>query len=352
MKKKTIKRQLLTLLLSIFVVLSFVKYYSLLHEAQGIIGLVNVQKTGNTLTITATAGSGGSLSAGTYYFRVATISTFSPLSISQTASCTVSASGKCTIAWTPHANAVGTDYRIYYGTTAAQVADGASSNYFTGTSISNNSASLVVSTTAGATSANIPTGYNTATTDFFGRSGSAYVLGSGVNLGIGKTNPNQALDVVGDVVLTSGSVACGTASENSSATVTCPYGATIASITYASYGTPSGSCGAFTNGTCGATDSAALASNACLGGNTCTVAATNAVFGDPCNGTSKNLKIQVTCNYKLYNGPTISPATSTELIIKNYIDTKPTDVPTNTPTPTPTNTPTPTPVYGEYGYGY
>ena len=88
---------------------------------------------------------------------------------------------------------------------------------------------------------------------------------------------------------------CASPNEGGNATITCPAGLTVDAINYASYGTPTGVCGAFVTGGCNAATSTAVLQAACVGQNTCTVAATNAVFGDPCGGTGKRLYVQATC---------------------------------------------------------
>ena len=93
----------------------------------------------------------------------------------------------------------------------------------------------------------------------------------------------------------SGGTVCGSAPENATVTLLCPSGQTISGIDFASYGTPGGSCGAFTTGSCQATSSSSVVSSACLGRSSCTVPANNATFGDPCSGTVKRLSIQARC---------------------------------------------------------
>lgn len=87
-------------------------------------------------------------------------------------------------------------------------------------------------------------------------------------------------------------VLCGTANENGTVTLTAPAGNVFTSIEFASYGTPNGSCGSFTLGTCHATNSVSVCSTAFVGQNSASINATNAVFGDPCAGTVKRLYIQ------------------------------------------------------------
>ena len=89
---------------------------------------------------------------------------------------------------------------------------------------------------------------------------------------------------------------CASADENQTLALACPTGETISAIAVASYGTPVGMCGAFTLGTCDATNTVSLVSAACVGQQSCTVAASNGVFGDPCVGTLKHLWAQYSCH--------------------------------------------------------
>lgn len=85
---------------------------------------------------------------------------------------------------------------------------------------------------------------------------------------------------------------CGTANEGGAITLTAPTGNVFTSITFASYGTPNGTCGSFTIGVCHATNSKTIVETEFLGKNTATINATNTVFGDPCGGTAKRLYIE------------------------------------------------------------
>jgi hypothetical protein len=89
---------------------------------------------------------------------------------------------------------------------------------------------------------------------------------------------------------------CATVAERASATVACPAGEVFGSVVFASYGTPSGSCGSFATSTCSAATSGARVSSACSGKASCTLSATNAVFGDPCAGTKKHLSVELSCH--------------------------------------------------------
>jgi len=88
---------------------------------------------------------------------------------------------------------------------------------------------------------------------------------------------------------------CQVAGENSAAILTCPRGQKIKKIDFASYGTPSGSCGAFQKKSCDAAKSLSAVTAACVGKINCTVTANNLTFGDPCYGVVKKLEIQATC---------------------------------------------------------
>ena len=90
---------------------------------------------------------------------------------------------------------------------------------------------------------------------------------------------------------------CDIVSQGSSITLTAPQGATISSIDYASYGNPQGSCGNFSDGWCDAYNSMSVVQSYCVGQNSCTVPATNAVFGDPCTGVNKHLAIKATYSF-------------------------------------------------------
>jgi hypothetical protein len=96
------------------------------------------------------------------------------------------------------------------------------------------------------------------------------------------------------VTLSNGTV-CGTAKQGGTITLACPSGQIISSVGFASYGTPSGHCGAFTASTCNASRSVSVVSSVCIGKSTCRVSANGSTFGDPCVGTAKHLYAQVTC---------------------------------------------------------
>lgn len=94
-------------------------------------------------------------------------------------------------------------------------------------------------------------------------------------------------------VIAKAQVLCGTATENSSVTLTAPAGFIFTVLDFASYGTPNGTCGAFTFGSCHSASSATVVANAFIGRTTASLGATNGLFGDPCVGTVKRLYVQV-----------------------------------------------------------
>src|SRR5438094_5825627 len=76
-----------------------------------------------------------------------------------------------------------------------------------------------------------------------------------------------------DALTGTGRTVCGTANENEWLNLSCPAGRTISSIKFASYGTPAGSCGAYTVGACDAASSSQTVADACLGQASCAVEA-------------------------------------------------------------------------------
>jgi hypothetical protein len=94
-------------------------------------------------------------------------------------------------------------------------------------------------------------------------------------------------------LIVSPSVVCGTGNEGNTVSLSTANG-TFASVDFASYGTPNGTCGSFTTGACHASNSLSLVSASAIGQTSFSIAATNGVFGDPCGGTAKRLYIQAT----------------------------------------------------------
>ena len=91
---------------------------------------------------------------------------------------------------------------------------------------------------------------------------------------------------------------CGEEDEGNTLSLECvEAGATVASIVFASYGTPTGSCPNFSAGSCAAPNSLATVQAACVGKHACSIDVSNEVFGgDPCAGTSKRLRVVAHCS--------------------------------------------------------
>lgn len=87
------------------------------------------------------------------------------------------------------------------------------------------------------------------------------------------------------------------APENAPVHFACPAGGTITGVAFASFGTPTGSCGAgFSRSSCDAANSSAIVRAACVGQSACDVDVSTTVFGDPCYDVVKHLDAQVTCS--------------------------------------------------------
>ena len=80
---------------------------------------------------------------------------------------------------------------------------------------------------------------------------------------------------------------CFNVEEGGTLTMTAPEGKTWAGVTFASYGTPN-SCAV---SACNAASSTGIVSSACTNRTTCSIAASNSIFSDPCNGTLKRLQV-------------------------------------------------------------
>jgi len=93
--------------------------------------------------------------------------------------------------------------------------------------------------------------------------------------------------------------------------------AVIDQIQFASYGTPTGSCGNYQLGTCNAPNSTTIVESYCLNKNSCTVPATTPIFGDPCYGTVKHLVVQAHCS----KGNGTQPDVTSPVYSQGYITT-------------------------------
>ena len=79
-----------------------------------------------------------------------------------------------------------------------------------------------------------------------------------------------------------GPVQCGTVGENEVLPLACADGSVITAISFASFGTPTGTCpGKLAKGSCDANSTLAIVEKACLGKTSCAITASRDVFGDP-----------------------------------------------------------------------
>ena len=91
------------------------------------------------------------------------------------------------------------------------------------------------------------------------------------------------------------SIACGSVDERDNMHLQCESGI-ITSVDFASFGTPEGECGGYQIGWCHSSVSRRILESACLGVDSCSLAADRLLFGDPCVTTAKVLSVQVTCS--------------------------------------------------------
>eukprot|EP01114_Cavostelium_apophysatum_P003339 TRINITY_DN1316_c0_g1_i1.p1 TRINITY_DN1316_c0_g1~~TRINITY_DN1316_c0_g1_i1.p1 ORF type:complete len:811 (-),score=150.36 TRINITY_DN1316_c0_g1_i1:24-2126(-) len=91
---------------------------------------------------------------------------------------------------------------------------------------------------------------------------------------------------------------CATSSEETGdmAFIQCDPGTYISTVEFASYGQPSGNCGAYYPDTCNALNSTEVVTSLCVGKSYCSPWASTEVFGDPCPGLNKWLSIAVICS--------------------------------------------------------
>jgi glucose/arabinose dehydrogenase len=93
----------------------------------------------------------------------------------------------------------------------------------------------------------------------------------------------------------SGTRVCSTRYQYSTLTLRCTTGV-VRSIDFASYGAPTGTCGAYVRSSCHAANSLSVVQSACLGRASCSVPVNNTTFGgDPCPSRWKRLTVQATC---------------------------------------------------------
>ena len=101
-------------------------------------------------------------------------------------------------------------------------------------------------------------------------------------------------------------VVCAQAAEGANLNVACETGAKVTKIAFASYGKPTGKCGAFEQDICHSKDSVQVLKDACLGKASCIVAVNDTVFGKPCEG-QKQLQVQVVCTGNDGTAPDVCP---------------------------------------------
>jgi len=91
------------------------------------------------------------------------------------------------------------------------------------------------------------------------------------------------------------SAVCGVAPEYTNLTLAAVPGTLFNKVVFASFGSPTGSCGSFSiNPACNFQNSTAVVTKKCIGRKSCTILAMNYVFGkDPCRGTVKSLAVQL-----------------------------------------------------------
>ena len=99
--------------------------------------------------------------------------------------------------------------------------------------------------------------------------------------------------------------------EGDSATLTAPAGRTFTDIAYASYGTPAGAYGTYTNGTCHEPNTRSILLSSVVGQSSVTFDSNNGVFGDPCGGTYKWLAVSLTLSAPVATTTTTTAPTTT-----------------------------------------
>lgn len=107
----------------------------------------------------------------------------------------------------------------------------------------------------------------------------------------------------------------GSVNETGTLLLTAPAGKIFTTVEFASYGTPNGSNGNYSLGSCHAATSNTVISNLALGNNIMSVVANSATFGDPCPTLSKALAV------KLGYGVSVTGAPQTFTITVNPLPT-------------------------------
>ena len=141
---------------------------------------------------------------------------------------------------------------------------------------------------------------------------------------------------------------CGQAQEHNSIVLAAPTGFKLDNVSFASYGTPTGVCGAYVRGTCYSNTTVGLVSLLCKGSQRCSFIVSNAIFGDDCYLISKRLYVQM-CYIPAFSStlptflPSPFPSVSPTLVPTSKPSNQPSLSPTTTPSIVPTKTPTSSP---------
>ena len=112
---------------------------------------------------------------------------------------------------------------------------------------------------------------------------------------------------------------CFSSHEGGTVSVACSSGLIIAAVNFASYGTPTGTCGAYNTSSCHAPSSYSVVANVCIDQPTCSIDAKNKVFGDPCDGDFKRLYVQVTCSDPSSSPTTVTPSATPSTLLTRMI---------------------------------
>jgi hypothetical protein len=90
---------------------------------------------------------------------------------------------------------------------------------------------------------------------------------------------------------------CATADEGGMLDIQAPPGAKFTALIFASYGTPTGTCGNFVRGSCHAANSESFVKSQLLGNSQASISASVANFNDPCSGVPKRLYVEAIYSY-------------------------------------------------------
>jgi len=87
---------------------------------------------------------------------------------------------------------------------------------------------------------------------------------------------------------------CGTLDEDGNLTFRAPTGKVLDQVVFASYGTPTGTCGSYALSSCNNPNSTRVVQQACSGKVECAIPVVNSEFGkDPCYLTRKRLSVEI-----------------------------------------------------------